>query len=221
MSFGSCPLWRMLFFVSLAGFLSDLPEIGAFASQSDCDSTTIDNMTQSLEKYSTCFPEMAKKDGRVSLNRLIWILKDSLNLLQPVQDKFCKHLPQCPRPVAPKNGGIVCVTIGSTEYCKPMCNKGYDFSFLRRSRLFETCNSTTGFTWTTQLTGGQTLAVCEPSERAVSGAESAYFPDNSSCLHTLAYSEPEQLNTFLGELAKQGIDTFNHDKEADCLICGY
>lgn len=39
--------------------------------------------------------------------------------------------------------------------------KGYDFSFLRRSRLYETCGSTTEFTWTTQLTGGQTLAVCE------------------------------------------------------------
>ncbi|OXB72084.1 UNVERIFIED_CONTAM: hypothetical protein H355_008588, partial [Colinus virginianus] len=98
-------------------------------------------------KYSTCIPEMAKKDGRVSLNRLIWILKDSLNLLQPVQDKS--------------------------------------------------------------------------SEKAVSGAASAYFPDNSSCLHTLAYSEPKQLNTFLEELAEQGIDTSNHDKEADCLICGY
>ncbi|OXB68062.1 hypothetical protein ASZ78_003303 [Callipepla squamata] len=64
-----------------------MSETGAFASQSDCDSTTIDNVTQSLQKYSTCIPEMAKKDGRVSLNRLIWILKDSLNLLQPVQDK--------------------------------------------------------------------------------------------------------------------------------------
>lgn len=55
----------------------------------------------------------------------------------------------------------------------------------------------------------------------MSGAESAYFPDNSSCLHTLAYSESKQLETFLRELAKQGIDTSNHDKEADCLICGY
>eukprot|EP00075_Anas_platyrhynchos_P026581 XP_027315834.1 uncharacterized protein LOC101798065 isoform X2 [Anas platyrhynchos] len=99
--------------------------------------------------------------------------------------------------------------------------KGYDFQFLRRSRLYETCGNTTGFSWTTQMVGGQALAVCEPSETAVSGAESAYFPANSSCLHTLAFSEPKQLNIFLKELAEQGVDISNHDKQADCLMCGY
>lgn len=59
------------------------------------------------------------------------------------------------------------------------------------------------------------------SETAVSGAESAYFPANSSCLHTLAFSEPKQLNIFLKELAEQGVDISNHDKQADCLMCGY
>jgi len=85
--------------------------------------------------------------------------------------------------------------------------------------LFEIRTNTPGFSCIIQLL--LLALIFSASERAVSGAESAYFPDNSSCLHTLAYSESKQLETFLGELAKQGIDTTNHDKEADCLICGY
>ncbi|XP_005015819.1 uncharacterized protein [Anas acuta] len=221
MRFGSCLLWRTLLFVSVAEFLTVFSGMGVFAIPSDCKSATIDDVNKCLEKYSECFPEMAKQGGRDSLNHLIWVLQESLDVLRPIQDKFCKHSPQCPQPLAPKNGGLVCVTIDSVEYCKPMCNKGYDFQFLRRSRLYETCGNTTGFSWTTQMVGGQALAVCEPSETAVSGAESAYFPANSSCLHTLAFSEPKQLNIFLKELAEQGVDISNHDKQADCLMCGY
>lgn len=57
---------------------------------------------------------------------------------------------------------------------------------------------------------------------AVSGAKSAYFPANSTCLHTLAFTETqtEHLNTFLKELGDQGIDSSSRDKEADCIICG-
>lgn len=60
------------------------------------------------------------------------------------------------------------------------------------------------------------------SEMAVSGAKSAYFPANSTCLHTLASTETqtEHLNTFLKELGDQDIDSSRRDKEADCIICG-
>ncbi|KFP43333.1 hypothetical protein N324_03907, partial [Chlamydotis macqueenii] len=37
--------------------------------------------------------------------------------------KVCKQLPPCPLPQAPRNGGLVCVTIDNAQYCKPMCNK--------------------------------------------------------------------------------------------------
>lgn len=58
---------------------------------------------------------------------------------------------------------------------------------------------------------------------AISGAKSAYFPTNNTCLHTLAFAETqtEQLNIFLKELGEQGIDSSNRDKEADCILCGY
>ncbi|PKU37418.1 hypothetical protein llap_12279 [Limosa lapponica baueri] len=62
----------------------------------------------------------------------------------------------------------------------------------------------------------------EASDIAISGAESAYFPTNRTCLHTLAFTETqtEQLNNFLKELGEQGINSANRDKEADCIICG-
>ena len=29
---------------------------------------------------------------------------------------------ECPAPEVPENGGLVCVTVNSTRYCKPFCN---------------------------------------------------------------------------------------------------
>lgn len=40
-----------------------------------------------------------------------------------IHPKVCKQLPPCPRPMAPRNGGLVCVTIDNAQYCKPMCNQ--------------------------------------------------------------------------------------------------
>ncbi|PKK28391.1 putative LOC102098019 [Columba livia] len=222
MLFSSCLLWKTLIFISLAVLLTDFTETRAFANPSECKSATIDDMNESLEKYSKCFNEMIAKGEKAPINSLVWRLQETLDLLRPVQEKFCKQLPPCPRPLAPRNGGLVCVTIDNAQYCKPMCNKGYDFQFLRRSRLYEVCGNATGFSWTSQLFGGKALAVCNPSEMAVSGAKSAYFPANSTCLHTLAFTETqtEHLNTFLKELGDQGIDSSSRDKEADCIICG-
>ncbi|XP_017662557.1 PREDICTED: uncharacterized protein LOC108493527 [Lepidothrix coronata] len=223
MLFCSCSWWKTLVFLSSALLLADFTEIGAFASPSECESATIDDVNESLEKYSKCLPEMIAKGKKTSINSLVWTLQETLDLLRPVQEKFCKQLPPCPLPLAPRNGGLVCVTIDSAQYCKPMCNKGYDFQFLRSSRLYEVCGNATGFSWTTQLAGGKELAVCNPSEMAIGGAKSAYFPSNSTCLHTVAFPETqrEQLNIFLKELAEQGIDSSKRDEEADCIICGY
>ncbi|XP_053805633.1 uncharacterized protein LOC128791777 [Vidua chalybeata] len=219
----SCLLWKIQFVLSLAVLLADFTEIRAFADLSECKSATIDDVNGSLKKYSKCLPDIIAEGEKASINFLAWTLQETLDLLRPVQEKFCKQLPPCPRPVAPKNGGLVCVTIDNTQYCKPMCNKGYDFQFLRRSRLYEVCGNATGFSWTTQLSGGKALAVCNPSEVAISGAKSAYFPSNSTCVHTLAFpeSQAEQLNIFLQEIAEQGIDGSSRDQGADCIICGY
>ncbi|KAM6390753.1 uncharacterized protein J5M81_007370 [Pluvialis apricaria] len=223
MLFSSCLLWKTLVFITLAVLLADFTEIRAFASPSECESATIEDVNESLEKYSNCFHEMIAKGEKASINSLVWTLQEALDLLRPAQEKFCKQLPPCPLPLAPRNGGLVCVTIDNAQYCKPMCNKGYDFQFLRRSRLYEVCGNATGFSWTTQLVGVKALAVCNPSEIAIGGAKSAYFPTNSTCLRTLAFTETqtEQLNVFLEELGEQGIDGSNRDKEADCIICGY
>ncbi|XP_053927827.1 uncharacterized protein LOC128852717 isoform X2 [Cuculus canorus] len=223
MLFSSGSLRKSLGFVTLAVLLTGFAATGAFAGESDCENANIGDVTESLEKYSKCFPDMLTKAEKASINHLVWKLQDTLDLLFPVQAKFCKQLFSCPLPTAPRNGGLVCVIIDDAQYCKPMCNKGYDFQFLRRSRLYEVCGNATRFSWTTQLVGGKELAVCNPSEMAISGAESAYFPTNSSCLHTLAFTETvtEQLNIFLSELKEQGIEISNRDKDADCIICGH
>ncbi|XP_010399189.1 uncharacterized protein LOC104690215 [Corvus cornix cornix] len=221
--FSSCLPRKTQFVLSIAVLLAGFTENRAFASLSECKTATINDVNESLEKYSKCLPEMIAKGEKASINSLVWILQEALDLLRPVQGQFCKQLPLCPRPVAPRNGGLVCVTIDNAQYCKPMCNKGYDFQFLRRSRLYEVCGNATGFSWTTQLVGGKELAVCSPSETAISGAKSAYFPSNSTCVHTLAFPEAqaEQLNIFLKELEEQGIDGSSRDEGADCIICGY
>ncbi|XP_075614790.1 uncharacterized protein LOC142602633 [Balearica regulorum gibbericeps] len=223
MLFSSCLLWKTLGFIGLAVILADFTDIGAFASPSECERATIGDVKESLEKYSKCLNEMIAQGEKAAINSLVWRLQETLDLLRPVQEKFCKQLPPCPLPLAPRNGGLVCVTIGNAQYCKPMCNEGYDFQFLRRSRLYEVCGNATRFSWTTQLVGGKTLAICNPSETAISGAKSAYFPTNSTCLRTLAFTETqtEQLNIFLKELGEQGINGSKRDKESDCIICGY
>uniref|UniRef100_A0A8C5TII1 Sushi domain-containing protein n=1 Tax=Malurus cyaneus samueli TaxID=2593467 RepID=A0A8C5TII1_9PASS len=221
--FSSGLLWKKAFVLSLAVLLADFTESGAFAGLSDCKSATIDDVKETLEKYSKCLPEMIAEGEKASINSLVWTLQETLDLLRPVQEQFCKQPPLCPRPVAPRNGGLVCVTIDSAQYCKPMCNQGYDFQFLRSSRLYEMCGNVTGFSWTTQFVGGKELAICNPSKMAISGAKSAYFPSNSTCVHTLAFPEAqtEQLNIFLKELAQQGIDGSSRDAGADCIVCGY
>ncbi|XP_078731647.1 uncharacterized protein LOC144946539 isoform X1 [Lampetra fluviatilis] len=83
----------------------------------------------------------------------------------------------CKLPHVPRNGGLTCVTVNSTRYCKPMCNKDHDFEFLRRSRLFEKCGQSTGYHWTTQYIGGLRLADCARSAVRVSGQPSAYFAE--------------------------------------------
>ncbi|XP_064419141.1 uncharacterized protein SI:CH1073-126C3.2 [Latimeria chalumnae] len=135
--------------------------------------------------------------------------------------KTCeKFLPvECPIPLAPNNGGLVCVTIDSKRYCKPMCNQGYDFTFLRKSQPYEQCGADTKKFWTTQYIGGNMLAVCAESSIAVSGISSAYFPkDCQTALFNYTMQE-EQVGVFLQELNDEKI-IGNHMGEYDCLLCG-
>uniref|UniRef100_A0A8C4X0Y8 Uncharacterized protein n=1 Tax=Eptatretus burgeri TaxID=7764 RepID=A0A8C4X0Y8_EPTBU len=85
----------------------------------------------------------------------------------------------CTAPLIPHNGGIICITVNKTRYCKPMCNKHYDFAFLRRSRPFEKCGPANDYEWTTQYIGGNRLAECIESHHTsfISGLKVDYFRD--------------------------------------------
>ncbi|XP_046885573.1 uncharacterized protein si:ch1073-126c3.2 [Hypomesus transpacificus] len=149
------------------------------------------------------------------------------HILEEQQTKFCKfdfpnENPEdvtpnkmCPVPDLHKNGGLVCVTVKQTHYCKPMCNQGYDFSFLRRTRLYEKCSKDTGYKWTTQHIGGNKLAYCIASPIPVAGSATAYFPKNQDCLKTGKTDK----NGVIDQLVKE-LETDQTETENACLICG-
>ncbi|XP_072347943.1 uncharacterized protein [Scyliorhinus torazame] len=134
--------------------------------------------------------------------------------------KACRdvHPKNCSFPLIPRNGGLICLTHEKTRYCKPMCNQGYDFAFLRKLRLFESCGDGNGYRWTTQYIGGNRLAVCSESSQQVSGVETAYFP--RSCLDAI-YNHTEEkvlISIFKEELKKFSVDKVN--SKTKCLLCG-
>uniref|UniRef100_A0A3Q3AWU9 Si:ch1073-126c3.2 n=1 Tax=Kryptolebias marmoratus TaxID=37003 RepID=A0A3Q3AWU9_KRYMA len=125
---------------------------------------------------------------------------------------------ECQQAEAPSNGGLLCVTIANKRFCKPMCSFGYDFGFMRRSRLFDECSEGTKYQWNSQYVGGNKLAVCNGKRlNSFSGATSAYFPKD--CLTTKSNSNlgSSILANFVGELKDAGI---TGDLKSHCLICG-
>ncbi|XP_040176641.1 uncharacterized protein LOC120909067 isoform X2 [Rana temporaria] len=129
-------------------------------------------------------------------------------------------LTNCSVPRVPGNGGLVCVYFDDNYYCKPMCNQGYDFAFLRRSRLYEECGTKNAFTWTTQYIGGSRLAECIVSDVPVSGQPSAYF-NKKTCLEVVSdmKRKREHIDEFISELKKRDIQK-DHKKELDFVTCG-
>ncbi|KAK1164317.1 hypothetical protein AOXY_G14580 [Acipenser oxyrinchus oxyrinchus] len=157
-------------------------------------------------------PEEIQAWSRENIASLRGLLQKVSNLLKYIYQEFV-----CTAPLPPSSGGLVCVTINNVRYCKPMCNQGYDFSFLRRSQkiLYEQCGDHT------QFIGGSRLAVCIESRIPVSGAPSAYFPKEQDCEETVQdYSlEKQQIECFAKELKEDGI-TGEHNEVNDCLMCG-
>ncbi|XP_061913770.1 uncharacterized protein LOC133656924 [Entelurus aequoreus] len=126
---------------------------------------------------------------------------------------------QCPEPEVPKNGGLACVTLSNRRYCKPLCNHGYDFAFLRTSRPFEECSEETGYKWKTQYVGGNTLALCNEASIQVAGANTAYFPKDQDCLTTKTsnHSRSDIIQDFTEELRNLDLEG---DAQSVCLVCG-
>uniref|UniRef100_A0A671X673 Si:ch1073-126c3.2 n=1 Tax=Sparus aurata TaxID=8175 RepID=A0A671X673_SPAAU len=131
---------------------------------------------------------------------------------------------KCPPAEVPDNGGLVCVTVANKRYCKPLCNDGYDFAFIRRSRLYDVCSerNITGhpeYRWDSQYVGGNKLAECNKASFQVSGAKTAYFTKDQDCLTTKSSSRLQDavVEGFKAELEKEGVQG---EARYACLVCG-
>ncbi|XP_038588312.1 uncharacterized protein LOC119913069 [Micropterus salmoides] len=152
---------------------------------------------------------------------LLFSTRDLSDALHKHQLKECQDAEpkECPVAEVPENGGLACLTVANKRYCKPMCNHGYDFGFIRRSRLYDECSQQTGHKWDTQYVGGNKLAVCNKESIQVSGAQTAYFPKDQDCLTTKSSSQLQNstMEVFTNELKNQGIQG---EPEYACLVCG-
>ncbi|XP_044153862.1 uncharacterized protein LOC122940975 [Bufo gargarizans] len=180
---------------------------------------------KSLQKKLKHFIDLDKDLTNLTLSQidsLIWWTQQALNSLKGYQSKVYDktvRTTNCTMPLVPTNGGLVCAYLDNAYFCKPMCDQGYDFSFLRRSRLYEICGRQTGFSWTSQYVGGNRLAECTAADVAISGQSSAYFK-NKKCQEALSMGiEDTYINEFIKELEENGI-TNNHKKDLDIVVCG-
>ncbi|XP_066549640.1 uncharacterized protein LOC136716061 [Amia ocellicauda] len=193
-----------------------------FTSPADCPPTSTDyeSLSATLKNFNECFKSDTWK--RKEIDSFLGTLKTATDLLQIEQEKSCKNFTpeECPVPQVPSGGGLLCLTLNNTRFCKPMCNQGYDFSFLRRSRLYEECGHLSK-QWTTQYVGGNTLAVCQKSDTQISGAKGSYFPKDQDCRKMTFDNEAQEkmIKSFIDELTLSGINGMHLDKY-DCLICG-
>ncbi|KAM7385231.1 hypothetical protein PAMP_001325 [Pampus punctatissimus] len=152
---------------------------------------------------------------------LLHSMRNLTDTLHKHQLKECQDAEpnNCPEAEVHDNGGLACVTINNKRYCKPMCNYGYDFSFLRRSRLYDECSEQTRYKWDTQFIGGKSLAVCNEHSSQISGANTAYFPKDQDCLTTKKSSQLKNsiIEGFIAELKNRGIQG---QPLFACLVCG-
>ncbi|KAG8000279.1 hypothetical protein GBF38_002508, partial [Nibea albiflora] len=97
--------------------------------------------------------------------------------------------------------------------------QGYDFGFLRKSRLHEECSQQNNYRWSTQYVGGNKLAVCNKESVQVAGAKSAYFPKDQDCRTTKTSSQLQNstLEVFINELKTNGVTGV---AQYVCLVCG-
>ncbi|XP_026080361.1 uncharacterized protein LOC113057291 [Carassius auratus] len=195
----------------------------AHGNNSSCSSSkfTYEQIDQQLQDLKNCL-EMLSITWTTYQNANIFNQLQTLSeIIQRQQNEELRRLlpANCSSPAVPEDGGLLCISVKHKAYCKPMCNAGYDFTFLRRSRLFEECSSATKDKWTTQFIGGNRLAICDKSHTAVSGAPSAYFPVGQDCQKL---KSDEQLtrnitDIFTSELVKAGITL---STESSGLLCG-
>ncbi|XP_062851817.1 uncharacterized protein si:ch1073-126c3.2 isoform X2 [Trichomycterus rosablanca] len=191
-------------------------------NSTDCPSPhwSFEEFSEKLTVSDECIKSLANQWTSTQYAAII----DNMNRLTSFfrkQAGVCKGaIPaECPTPAVHINGGLVCVSSEGRRFCKPMCNEGYDFSFLRTSRLYEECSNSTKHKWTTQYIGGHELAECNESTVQISGASSAYFPKGQDCWKTKSEQAMEKkiIKFFKDELSANNIKgPFIHS----CVLCG-
>ncbi|XP_032398063.1 uncharacterized protein si:ch1073-126c3.2 [Etheostoma spectabile] len=205
-------------------WLYSLAVLSFSVAQDDSSSPNDCLKTDLVEELSAKLKLAVQCSDAWSPEQTATILQSLTNLtdtLQKQQLKDCQNAEpkNCIEAQVPENGGLACVTVDNRRLCKPMCSHGYDFNFLRRSRLFEECSEQTSYKWQTQYVGGNKLAECNEAKVQVSGAKTAYFPKDQSCLttksnRTLQRRLLEDLTTELKNLGIQG------EPQNPCLVCG-
>ncbi|KAE8281080.1 hypothetical protein D5F01_LYC21663 [Larimichthys crocea] len=191
------------------------------ASKDDSETCSLDaaNLTAVVEEALQCGEALPWSGQQTAA--LLLSLSSLTHRLQQHQLKECQGAePQnCPEPEVPENGGLACVTADNQRLCKPMCNHGYDFAFLRISRLYDKCSEQTNYKWDTQYVGGNKLAVCNRQLVQISGAKSAYFPKDQDCRKTKSISQLQNntLEIFISEVKNKGIPGA---AQHACLVCG-
>ncbi|XP_051897394.1 uncharacterized protein si:ch1073-126c3.2 [Pristis pectinata] len=178
------------------------------------------NFTSGLQSFINCTNQFIKELEPAKRSELYRLLQTAADNLRSIHRKDCQGvIPRnCSSPIVPTGGGLVCLTLNKTRYCKPMCNKGFDFQFLRLSRPYERCGEATEYKWTTQYVGGNQLAVCTEHPTAVSAQPSHYFLEHCrDALYNYSH-ETDITSTFEREL-KEKLRGRIKSKNT-CLLCG-
>ncbi|XP_077351803.1 uncharacterized protein LOC144001401 isoform X2 [Festucalex cinctus] len=185
----------------------------------NCSSQFLEDLTGDLQVAAEC--SIKPKWTPQQRAALLVHMRNLTEMLHTQQLSECQGAEpvKCPQPEVPENGGLVCATVAARRFCKPMCNHGYDFQFLRKSRAFEECSAATAYKWSTQYIGGNKLAVCQEVIQ-VGGVETAYFPQGEDCLTTKGsqQSASDILQDFIEETKNR--HGANGDVESLCLLCG-
>ncbi|XP_056148175.1 uncharacterized protein si:ch1073-126c3.2 [Lampris incognitus] len=179
------------------------------------------SLSAQLQEATQCTEAQLSQLNMTQTAAMLHSLRTLTNALHKHQLTACQGAEPsaCPQVEVHTNGGVVCATIKDVIYCKPMCNNGYDFNFLRRRRLYEVCSGAKNHKWTTSYIGGNKLAVCHESSVQISGAETSYFPEGLDCMKTKSIGNLREMiiNKFLDELKAESIDG---EPEYTCLVCG-
>nr|XP_046207885.1 uncharacterized protein si:ch1073-126c3.2 [Oncorhynchus gorbuscha] len=211
----------LLCFCSLTALLSCAVAQDQDVGSNSCSSTTLmfKQLSTQLAEAAQCAKNITSQWSDDQTAVVINSLQTLTVILEKHQKTVCQTFEpkECPAAVAQSKGGLVCVTNKMRRYCKPMCNEGFDFAFLRNSRLYEECSADTKFKWTTHYIGGNKLAICNKSSRSIAGAKTAYFPKNQDCLTTKSNSD---LEAQLIQQFKSELKDIEGETEYDCLLCG-